>query len=666
MSQFKTELRRARTRQRIFNLLLVLTFLFVSISVAALLIASNGTVVKTLPKDAARTSTIAIEQGVGLVINESVYTFWGSPVLAIAADGFETAQKRITDEAKGGVVEILLREKSSRLVASTDPATENATWYLNGKVFKKGASIHHEINAGTYVVGVDEHYFKPLERQVVLRRGEETQVRFDLEKIKGSVEINSVPAGASVSIGEEKIGSTPVKVFKSGGKYRVILEKPGYEKVDETIEITNKKSDVARKYRLIRKMGQFRFSLSPKGGLLLVNGQKVDPYKEISVSAGVENSISYFKEGYYYEKLKVVLKPSERKVIELTLRPENGVLKVTSEPSASVYLDGKKVGETPLTLTIPAKPHVLELRKNRFATVRRPVRPKGNSQLNLDFKLQTELAARLATAKREYTNSQGLVLRLFEPTTFTMGAARHEKGQRANELLRKVDFRRPFYAGKHEVTIAQYAAYSKKSAPKDKGNFPATSIHWIDAALFCNWLSAKEMLTPFYSFNGRTLLGEDKSSDGYRLLTEAEWEWLARKAGRSAPTVFPWGNKEVVQPKTANIADESAKSIVKVFVPNYDDGYERTAPVGSFNVEPSGLFDIAGNVSEWVHDFYSLVPPQPGRIEIDPLGPGYGGAHVVRGANWRSGTRTRLRAVYREGQSSARDDIGFRVARYLY
>jgi formylglycine-generating enzyme required for sulfatase activity len=75
---------------------------------------------------------------------------------------------------------------------------------------------------------------------------------------------------------------------------------------------------------------------------------------------------------------------------------------------------------------------------------------------------------------------------------------------------------------------------------------------------------------------------------------------------------------------------------------------------------------LIGNASEWVHDFYTLMPPEKGKVYVDPLGPGFGEGHVVKGANWRSGTRTLLRAAYRDGLANKKDDVGFRIGRYLY
>jgi formylglycine-generating enzyme required for sulfatase activity len=75
---------------------------------------------------------------------------------------------------------------------------------------------------------------------------------------------------------------------------------------------------------------------------------------------------------------------------------------------------------------------------------------------------------------------------------------------------------------------------------------------------------------------------------------------------------------------------------------------------------------MAGNVSEWVHDVYSILPPRNEKISDNPLGEQQGAAHVVKGANWRAGTITTLRPAFREGLTDGRDDLGFRIGRYLY
>jgi formylglycine-generating enzyme required for sulfatase activity len=107
----------------------------------------------------------------------------------------------------------------------------------------------------------------------------------------------------------------------------------------------------------------------------------------------------------------------------------------------------------------------------------------------------------------------------------------------------------------------------------------------------------------------------------------------------------------------------SAAGILEGSLPNYQDGYAATAPVGSFRANAFGVFNLGGNVSEWVQDFYAFTPSAPGIIEKDPTGPTTGDYHVIRGASWMDNTVTELRLSYRDYADSARPDVGFRIAR---
>jgi formylglycine-generating enzyme required for sulfatase activity len=121
----------------------------------------------------------------------------------------------------------------------------------------------------------------------------------------------------------------------------------------------------------------------------------------------------------------------------------------------------------------------------------------------------------------------------------------------------------------------------------------------------------------------------------------------------------------VVPPNVGNLAGDKAKPASDSYIAGYQDGFSGLAPAKSFPADQSGLYDFVGNVSEWTHDSYMFTPPPSDKIETDPLGQYSAGSHVIKGANFKSASRTELRAAFRDGSDAPRDDVGFRLARYL-
>ena len=109
---------------------------------------------------------------------------------------------------------------------------------------------------------------------------------------------------------------------------------------------------------------------------------------------------------------------------------------------------------------------------------------------------------------------------------------------------------------------------------------------------------------------------------------------------------------------SGNYADQSAQIVLPGIIRGYKDGYVTTAPVDSFQPNGFGLFNMGGNVAEWVHDFYS-IPTARGKVARDPLGPNEGEHHVVRGSSWMDSTVSELRLSFRDYGDAARPDLGF-------
>jgi formylglycine-generating enzyme required for sulfatase activity len=188
-------------------------------------------------------------------------------------------------------------------------------------------------------------------------------------------------------------------------------------------------------------------------------------------------------------------------------------------------------------------------------------------------------------------------------------------------------------------------------------------VSWQEAALFCNWLSQQDGLPAFYENKNGTLVAAQPLNTGYRLPTDAEWEWVARFVDGNSFRRYPWGDSLPVVPRSGNYADTTARLIVQDVIPDYDDGFAAAAPAGKFPANTLGLFDLGGNVAEWVHDYYA-VSSDSSEVAADPLGPAEGKQHVIRGSSWRQSSVTDLRLSARDFGDAQRNDVGFRVARY--
>jgi formylglycine-generating enzyme required for sulfatase activity len=666
MSQFNKALDLAKARQHRLYAILSSALVLAILIIAGVFVASKATRIQVLPKDAGDIAAIQVHKGIGVVIGDSAYTMAEKLHLFVSANGFQTKEDIITPTSHGKVKVIELRELPGMLTIETKPSNDKTTWYLGGKAASIGPTFEQKLEPGNYSIEIDNPYFKKERIDLELKRQEEKSLSINLEPITGLIKIGSRPSGVPVFLDKANIGNTPLQLKRTGGSYAIKLISDDFEDITDKIELSRRAPDVVRNYRLERKKALLLIELEPKGGIFLLNGARFDTTSSLKVDSQIAHKLTYKKAGFFQHVETATLSSGEERRISIRLQPEMGDVQISSSPKAEIWIAGKSYGLSPTTLALPAIPHKIIFKKNNYRTVTKPVTPSSRSIQKISARLYTEKSARLNEAAKQYTNNAGIKLKLFLPNdAITLGAARHEKGQRANEFLRLVKLQKPFYAGLHEVSNEQYKRVFPNQNVSGSPNHPVTSLSWVDAALYCNALSLKENLSPFYTITNGKVTGFIEDSGGYRLLSEAEWEWLARKSGKQKQTIFTWGNKTVIPPKAVNIADESSKGSVKYYVPNYTDAFSAVAPIGSFAEEPSGLYDLAGNVSEWVHDVYSIMPPTRGTVKTDPLGTQRGRTHVIKGANWRSGTVTELRPAFREGLVEGRDDLGFRVGRYL-
>ena len=243
-----------------------------------------------------------------------------------------------------------------------------------------------------------------------------------------------------------------------------------------------------------------------------------------------------------------------------------------------------------------------------------------------------------------------------EPGTFWMGSSTSQEDRDDDEIRHKVTITGAFSIGSTEVTQGLYRAVVGSNPSHFSGDSnPVESISWWEAVEFCNKLSEREGRRPAYEINGERVTW-DAGANGYRLPTEAEWEYAAR-AGTSSR--FYWGNSD-------GMADAKRHAWYRrnAWSEKWKDPHaatEGTQPVGSRTPNAWNLYDTAGNVWEWCWDWYG---PYPSGSVTDPTGPSSGDSRVIRGGSWRSEARSVRPANRRDKYSPGNREYanGFRVA----
>ena len=627
----------------------------------------KAVVVEVIP-EAAATNAKRVLYGWGWVQQDKVYLLSSEANLKVSASGFISETVSLEHSTLERRIVVELKEAPALIKATATPADPNIQWQIDSKYVASGPTLQAPVEPGTHTVQVVHPYYQPQEVSVNLMRGDEQTLEFVLEPVQGSLNISSKPEGVPILLNDISAGQTPITLSRPGGSYRLRIETSNFESIEDTIEITYAQPVTNRNYRLIYKKALLTLTLKPPSGRLLING-KISPTNTMPLELEPmrETIISYIKPGYLSKTIKRTFKPAQQENISISLQAEFGEVIINANPQADIKIDDEAIGKTPQTLTLSAVPHTVHLSRPGYRSIQKVVRPNSRSPIQINETLLSEQQATLAESPTVAKNSIGLELILFKPNkniVYELGAHRSERGQRANEILRSVSLDRPFYISRNEISAKHYHAFNQQIPVSE---LAVNNISWGEAALFCNALSARENLAPFYIINNNTVRGYNPDSTGYRLPSEAEWEWLARYANRSASTLFIWGNQTTLPKNVGNLADESAKNNVAFYIPNYNDGYPQLAPVGSFKRDRAGLHDLVGNLSEWVHDVYSVeIPSEPLR---DPLGMANNtsqSGHVVKGSSWRSGTLAELRSAYRQRAIGKSDSIGFRVARYIY
>ena len=613
-----------------------------------------------------------------VTVGDRLLALPGRYTVTASLEGYRPLRETVT-VSRGGLQEFRLQLEAlpGLVTIKLEPPVAYRV-FVDATAVKTGADAITEIPGGSHLLRIETDRYLPVTGRVdIAGLGQAQQLAYRLQPGWATVQLDSQPEGAAVRIDDEPVGITPLETEIMHGPHALRLSLEKHKPVTVQQDFVAGSVVQLQDIVLLPADGKLALTSIPAGATISVGGifHGTTP-AVLTLESGKEHSVRLTRPGYQRVDKPVRLAPEEELELEVGLSPEYGVVFVTAYPAdATLVLDGKPAGKATRRLNLTTRAHTLEFRKPGFVSQRLTVTPRAGVSKNVDISLKTaaqDTAEKQAAATpATLTTTAGQVLHRVRPAgSFRMGASRREAGRRANESARLVQLTRPFYLGEKEVTNGEFRQYRAahnsgrgEGAALDGDRQPVVNISWDDAVRYCNWLSKADGLPAAYRESGGKMVPVVPATTGYRLPTEAEWVYVARKLGRQEMARYPWAGSFPPTGKAGNFADASIADTLANVVPDYNDGYRGSAPVGSFAARPAGFHDLGGNVAEWMHDFYAVYPGMAEQLVTDPGGPASGDHHVVRDSSWRQGSIGELRLSYRDYSRAPRPDLGFRLAR---
>jgi len=570
-----------------------------------------------------------------------------------------SAQESLSVELKPAWTDILIRTEPGAAVSVIDArgleielgvADEAGTFSL-----KKG------IFAGTYQVLVKKEGYKTsvLANQS-MEFGAVAQIDAQLTPLPAVVTVQTQPAGASITINEVEVGSSPLTLNDviPGDQYLVVARLEGYRPIGRRVEIEPGAEVWVDFGDLVPLSGTLRIHVQVAGEnapepsalydelKVVMNGVAVDYGEEaLDFVAVGEHRIHLEHPLYRSQEITHTVEDRGNYALDFVLHPRPGKVRlvIPGKMEAEVRLNGVPASLQDGQIQVPANQSVeFELRIRNYLTMVRTFELLPNENYVWEV---NPVPIPGPTEGQSWTLPYFGIPFAWTPSgTFDMGSPLPEHARLPNEGPQtQVRLTYGFWAGVYEVTQAQYEEIMGQNPSQFKHpGRPVESVLWHEARSFC------EMLTRFEREAGRLPEGYV-----YRLPTEFEWEYAAR-AGTRSPFFF------------GDQADASMGHFRGLYPRDRTDGLRSpeggygTAVTGRYQPNAFGLYDVHGNVREWTLDAYNGRLPGDALVDPDPRSEG--SRIAVRGGGWEH-SAVRVRSAAREQVSPdlRSNAIGFRV-----
>lgn len=620
------------------------------------------------------TASVEIEGGINIRLGQRYLIRSGSYQLALRNEGYHDTNTQLVVGSQQNQIHEFSMRKLPGLVTVVTEDLEGARVRIDGVDIGRTPLQDVEVEPGSHNLTISmDRYLDHSDTIEIEGRRQPQNFSADLKPAWAVVNFTTTPAGADVLVDGELVGTTPLAAEILQGTRDVTLKLSGHKAWQDDFDVIAGQDFSVTGIELEPADGLVFIRTQPSGASVTANGefQGLTPL-EVALPPGRDHQVTFFQNGYQSITRSVRTQPEQEQEINVVLDPVLANVEVLAEPAdAQLYINGELRGGVNQTYELMAASQQVEIRREGYVPYMAEftARPGMGQQIRVALKSLEQ--ARLDQIEPVITSPAGQQLTLFYPGAFTMGASRREPGRGANETLRDIELEREFYLSQREVSNAEFRLFDPEHNSGTVAGLtlnneaqPVVRVTWTQAALYCNWLSEQDGLPLFYQVTDGEVTGFNPESNGYRLPTEAEWAWVARTDGSGDLLRYTWGDQLPPPTNAGNFADSTAQSYLGEVMFDYNDNYFATAPVASFAPNHHGIYDMAGNVAEWVHDFYGSVGVFGG-TEVDPLGPENGMFHSIRGSSWAHGTITELRLSFRDWGEEARDDLGFRIARYL-
>jgi len=542
---------------------------------------------------------------------------------------------------------------TASIAITSDPP--DAVVRVDGRFRGKTPITRLELGTGRHQIRIEHSYFKPHVESVPMRRGDHIRRHVALGLGEGTFEFLSNPRGAWVEVDGKRVpGTTPVSLVTTSGPHLVVMGGSERRLTEQSHELAHGETKEVNFDLNMDPHGSVTFNLAPADAAVAFLEQYM---ADIAYSANMrlplgEYAIRVSRPGFVPQEFRYTVFYGENSH-DVTLQRAQGKLTVVTTPAdAEIEISYSDAGRGyrktySAAMLVPTGEVRVRARSMGRRTAAKLVRIATDGA-SVSFKLQpitVDVGATIIDDLHSGGSAPEFVV--VPPGSYVMG----DPGGPPSELpAHTVDLTQTFAVSRYEITIAQYLQFANHTQrpvsdklDRSQRELPVTHVDHRDAIAYANWLS-------------------DETGNSYRLLSESEWEYVAR-AGQQ--THYYFGNDIAQLCEFANVADKSVKKDFRHWTAvDCDDGMTRIGKVGSFAPNQFGLYDISGNVAEWILDCslpeYRYAPTDgsavTSRISCE--------THGYRGGSWAS-SAVEARASYRNAASQGNDTRGIRLARDL-